>query len=299
MADDAKKENSDLVFDRPKLMPPKEKGGMWELAEDWTLCYKGEVYTVPAGFKTDGASIPRFLWRVCGTPLDVPRVYAALVHDWLYSGGVPNAARLHDAAYSGTPVVTRAEADALYRDLLIALGVSRVKAYTEWAALRLCGGGHWLADDGGVSGKSVVCVAFALILVSAIADIYRDGPVRDFAIPAIKIKMIQEEKHTWRISEDAPLFAARFADVYYPEYLLNYAEQKELAKAVAKAVADFFGSTNAVRIAHWERPEPASTNVIDVLISNLNAELVTDEIVPTDFRARCADENENTKEGSK
>ena len=143
MADDAKKENSDLVFDRPKLMPPKEKGGMWELAEDWTLSYKGEVYTVPAGFKTDGASIPRFLWRVCGTPLDVPRVYAALVHDWLYSGGVPNAARLHDAAYSGTPVVTRAEADALYRDLLIALGVSRVKVYTEWGALRLCGGSHW------------------------------------------------------------------------------------------------------------------------------------------------------------
>lgn len=133
----------DLVFDRPALMPPRERGGMWELVNDWSLFYRGEIYHIPAGFKTDGASIPRFLWRVCGTPLDVPRVYAALVHDWLYSGGIPNTARLHDALYSGGPVVTRAEADALYRDLQIALGVSRFKACVEWGALRVCGGSHW------------------------------------------------------------------------------------------------------------------------------------------------------------
>ena len=147
--------------------------------------------------------------------------------------------------------------------------------------------------------KLMMIAAVALISGLAIADFYRDGPVRDFAIPAIKIKMIQEEKHTWRISEDAPLFAARFADVYYPEYLLNYAEQKDLAKAVAKAVADFFGSTNAVRVAHWERPEPASTNIVDVLISNLNAKLVTDEIIPIEFHAQCMDANTNKKEGTK
>lgn len=120
---------ADLVFERPKLMPPRNRGGMWELVNDWSLFYRGEIYRIPAGFKTDGASIPRFLWRVCGTPLAVPRIYAAIVHDWLYSGGDVR--------------VSRAEADAIYRDLQIALGVSRFKACIEWGALRLCGGSHW------------------------------------------------------------------------------------------------------------------------------------------------------------
>ena len=133
-----------LVYELPTLRPPKEKGGLWELVNDWSVIYKGDVYHVPAGFQTDGASIPRFLWRICGTPLDVPRVYAAIVHDWLYSGGVPSAARVHDELYVGAPVVTRADADAIYRDLLIALGVSRFKAYVEWSAIRVCGGSHWM-----------------------------------------------------------------------------------------------------------------------------------------------------------
>lgn len=120
---------ADLVFERPELRPPRNSGGMWELADDWSLFYRGEVYRIPAGFKTDGASIPRFLWRVCGTPLAVPRIFAAIVHDWLYSGGDIR--------------VSRAEADAIYRDLQIALGVSRFKASIEWGALRLCGRTHW------------------------------------------------------------------------------------------------------------------------------------------------------------
>ena len=52
-----------------------------------------------------------------------------LVHDYLYSGGDFEA--------------TRADADDLFRDLQISLGVPRWKAYVEWAALRLFGGSHW------------------------------------------------------------------------------------------------------------------------------------------------------------
>lgn len=120
---------ADLAFDRPVLYPPKDGDAMWELAADWYIVFNGYVFNLPIGFKTDGASIPRYLWRVCGTPLEAPRVYAALVHDWLYSGGDPDA--------------TRGEADAIYRDIQIALGVSKVKAFAEWAALRLCGWTHW------------------------------------------------------------------------------------------------------------------------------------------------------------
>lgn len=120
-----------VIFNRPQLMPPEKTGGNWELASDWSLIYDGDEYKLPAGFGTDGASIPRFLWRLCGTPLEVPRLYAALVHDWLYSGGDVTA--------------SREDADKLYRDIQIALDVSRVKAYVEYYALRWFGGSHWYA----------------------------------------------------------------------------------------------------------------------------------------------------------
>ena len=117
--------------DRPRFLPP-EGGEFWELAADWRVVFNDVTYVIPMGFRTDGASIPRFLWRVCGTPLGVPRLYAAIVHDWLYSGGCP-----------GT---TRSQADAVYRDMQIAMGVSKFKAYVEWSALRCCGGSHWEGD---------------------------------------------------------------------------------------------------------------------------------------------------------
>ena len=116
-----------LIFDSPILSPYGED--IWELKYDWTVIFRGEYYRIPAGSITDGASIPSLLWIVCGHPLKLPRLYAALVHDYLYDGNDPEA--------------TRADADDLYRDMQIALGVSRVRAYIEWFALRLFGWTHW------------------------------------------------------------------------------------------------------------------------------------------------------------
>lgn len=138
-----------VEFDLPKLVPPREAGGAWTLAEDWRVLWRDGSFALPAGFGTDGASIPRALWRVCGTPLDVPRLYAALVHDWLYSGGVP--------------CTTRAEADAAYRDMQVALGVSRAKAWAEWAALRLFGASHWEASDDAAAKPLRVVMVCALL----------------------------------------------------------------------------------------------------------------------------------------
>ena len=119
----------ELVFERPILFPPESAGQPWELAADWRILWRGKVYQLPMGFGTDGASIPRALWRICGTPLDVPRLYAALVHDYVYSGGCPE--------------MSRADADALYREMLVALGIPSWKARIEWLALRLFGRSHW------------------------------------------------------------------------------------------------------------------------------------------------------------
>lgn len=96
---------------------------------DWTATIGGVRVTVPMGFTTDGASIPRFLWRICGHPFEAPRIYAAIRHDWHYSGGDPS--------------VDRKAADMIYRSDLLALGVSRYKVTIEYYALRLCGWSHW------------------------------------------------------------------------------------------------------------------------------------------------------------
>lgn len=114
----------------PLVRLPIGDNGEATLMEDWLVEVRGWSFAVPAGTATDGASIPRALWCVCGHPLQAPRVYAALVHDWLYGGGGPDE-------------MTRAEADAVYRDLLVAFGWGRAKAWIEWTALRMFGASHW------------------------------------------------------------------------------------------------------------------------------------------------------------
>ena len=117
----------DLEFEEPVLKP--YASDIWELVYDWTVVFRGEYYHIPAHEFTDGASIPRWLWVICGHPLQMPRLYAALIHDYLYAGQDPEA--------------TRKEADELYRKLQIALGVSRIKAWVEWFFLRLFGWIQW------------------------------------------------------------------------------------------------------------------------------------------------------------
>ena len=117
----------------PAVRLPMRSGEGAVLMHEWIVCVSGHWFAVPEGTETDGASIPRALWRVCGHPLACPRVYAALLHDWIYGGG------------GRDECPTRADADAVYRDLLIELGWGRVRARIEYVALRIFGGSHWTA----------------------------------------------------------------------------------------------------------------------------------------------------------
>lgn len=87
--------------------------------------------SINPGFIFDGASIPRFLWRVCGHPMEAPRVAAALAHDWLYAAHVCD----------------RATADAIYRAICKAVGMGFIRRDTEYYALRLCGSAAWYSHD--------------------------------------------------------------------------------------------------------------------------------------------------------
>ena len=67
------------------------KGELHQVTSDWCVggvLENGDVFeiSVSSGFRFDGCSIPRFLWRLCGTPFEVPRVAAALAHDLRQAG---------------------------------------------------------------------------------------------------------------------------------------------------------------------------------------------------------------------
>lgn len=119
------------------------------LAEPWRINHVGGFsFTVPAGITTDGASIPRWLWRVCGHPLQAPRVYAAVLHDWLYSGVDPEI--FVDGAVPSD--LTRKDADLCYYFMLRHFGVKAWIAAVEYLALRLFGASHY-KSSGNSAGK--------------------------------------------------------------------------------------------------------------------------------------------------
>lgn len=123
---------------RPDFVCPKIRGRTdgtrcYEVVEDYTvrvrlLGYDVEI-TVLAGTWTDGASVPRSLWGVCGAPMDPPRVAAAVVHDWLYSA----------------QALSRADADWIYAQIQAQAGIAYWRILIEYLALRLFGRSHW--DD--------------------------------------------------------------------------------------------------------------------------------------------------------
>ena len=98
------------------------RGEEWETADTLTCIWDTDddlyIVTVPAGFKTDLASIPRLFRSL------IPQVgrwnRPAVVHDWLYEDGVPR--------------FTRAMADRLFYEGRRAEGGSWFTARGMWAA---------------------------------------------------------------------------------------------------------------------------------------------------------------------
>jgi hypothetical protein len=90
---------------------------------------------VPVGFRTDLASIPRALWNILPKSSRYDR--AAVVHDWLY--------------WRAPADVTRAQADAVFREAMASLGVAAVTRWAMYLAVRVNAGAVWAryrAQDG-------------------------------------------------------------------------------------------------------------------------------------------------------
>ncbi|MDP6546128.1 MAG: DUF1353 domain-containing protein [Phycisphaerae bacterium] len=115
-----------------------DTGAEFKLAYDFVVCIgAGTTLIAPAGTTTDGASIPRFFWRLIGPPMTGRYRQAAVIHDAGYTGDlqwrIDGALREYD----------RKAMDALFERLMKALGVSWWRRRMMYLAVRWFGAKHW------------------------------------------------------------------------------------------------------------------------------------------------------------
>lgn len=86
------------------------------------------MFTIQIGERTDGLSIPRWLWFFAGSPFTGKARKGAVIHDYLYRNG-----------YGGTPIVSREIADDIFYEAMLECGVSKAEALTKYKAVRWFG----------------------------------------------------------------------------------------------------------------------------------------------------------------
>ena len=108
-----------------KVLPRKSGDKIYRLVE--TLGYRTAVLDdcpniiIYAGYESDGASVPRFLW--VWFPPSGRYTGAAIVHDWLCD----------------TKICTKREASDVFLEAMTDLGCSRAVRYPMYWAVRLFG----------------------------------------------------------------------------------------------------------------------------------------------------------------
>ncbi len=111
-------------FTTPLHLEPKTLSGKWATVDplSYEIGCKGSglTITVPDGFETDLASIPRLLWPIFA-PHDPRYAAAAVVHDYLYR-------------WDG---FTKVAADAVFYEAMRVLNVPRWRALIMYFAVRL------------------------------------------------------------------------------------------------------------------------------------------------------------------
>lgn len=116
------------VYPADPLVRRPHARGLWFLHEALRVVDGKLAFTVPAGFASDLASIPRpFRGFIETSDLGLA---PAFVHDCLYSRG-------------GLGLYDRRGADRLFLDLMATQGVPAWRRYSAYWAVRLFGKRHW------------------------------------------------------------------------------------------------------------------------------------------------------------
>lgn len=126
-------------FTTPLELTPDLASGAYrtvrDLAFDVGFLGSGLTITVPAGFRTDLASVPRWLWWLF--PRDDPQYAAASVlHDYTYKWRHPASSDKFD----------RNTADGIYLDGMLILGVPAWRAWAMYLGVRIFGHRHWAGN---------------------------------------------------------------------------------------------------------------------------------------------------------
>jgi len=108
----------------------KKKGPrMWEVYTPFEYHVgkkdSGDVITIPKGFTTDLASVPRLFWIIL--PSNGRYTAAAIVHDYLYF----------------TQTRTRQQSDIIFNEAMKVLKVFFIKRRIMYRAVRICGFIPW------------------------------------------------------------------------------------------------------------------------------------------------------------
>jgi len=142
-----------MMLNQPHMVPVRTVDGkeMYRLEADYTFSWFAEStgwkLVVPAGFISDGASVPR-VGALLGIYPDGLHRAAALVHDWLYRwrGEVPPEQFLKNDGHGWVPVRvgwTRAQVDKLFANMLAVAGVGRARRRLMYLAVRAVGWLFW------------------------------------------------------------------------------------------------------------------------------------------------------------
>lgn len=124
-------------FTKPLIVEVFDNGRKFKVVEPFTYYRENnekEVLTVPAGFETDFASIPRIFWNIYPPT----------------GGGTKRTsygkcAVLHDAAYQ-FGWYSRKECDKLFLEAMEAIGVGKFTRYLFYYCVRLFAKNHYMKD---------------------------------------------------------------------------------------------------------------------------------------------------------
>jgi hypothetical protein len=95
---------------RPILI--RKKNGHYQVAKSWQLRVGGKRWKIQKGYTSNGITAPSRIKASLGDGVNRPETWAAVFHDWLFT----------------QPGISRAHADQLFYETLIAYGVPEHKA---------------------------------------------------------------------------------------------------------------------------------------------------------------------------
>ena len=109
----------------------------WEIAKDFHYELDGQQFVIPAGFKFDGASIPKFLHMFL-SPVGVLLI-GGLVHDYAYK----YETLLHKNKKDTMGVIKQKKADQIFRDINIEINGFYLMNFLAYWSLRIGGFMAW------------------------------------------------------------------------------------------------------------------------------------------------------------